>query len=76
MRSGYAMLCRAAISRVCLLKNRKQMALARVLKQGPDELILAVRGFAEALEATNTAVDAEVERGQRERERERASAEA
>lgn len=49
------------------------MALARVLKQGPDELILAVRGFAEALEATNTAVDAEVERGQRERERERAS---
>lgn len=56
-----------------MLKNRKQMVLARVLKQGPDELILAARGFAEAPGATNTAGDAEVERGQRGRERERGS---
>lgn len=69
----YAMLCRAAMPHVCLLKKRKQMALARVLKQGPDELILAAQGFAEALGATNTTVDAEGKRGMRERERERAS---
>lgn len=42
-----------------------------MLKRGPDELILAVWGFAEALGATNTGVDAEVERGQCERESER-----